>query len=51
MDDADVEGEMDGWGVDGSLCGVAVGEGGVHGEDVADELVVGVEVGDVGEGD
>jgi hypothetical protein len=30
---------------------VAVGEGGVHGEDVADELVVGVEVGDVGEGD
>ena len=50
-DDADVEGEMDGGGADGSPCGVAVGEGGVHGEDVADELVVGVEVGDVGEGD
>ena len=50
-DDAEVEGEMDGGGADGSPCGVAVGEGGVHGEDVADELVVGVEVGDVGEGD
>lgn len=50
-DDADVEGEMDGGGADGSPCGVAVGAGGVHGEDVADELVVCVEVGDVGKGD
>jgi hypothetical protein len=50
-DDADVEGDVDGRGYDGSPSGVAVGEGGVHGEDVADELVVGVEVGDVGEGD
>jgi len=42
---------MDGGGADGSSHGVIVGEGGVHGEVVADELVVGVEVGDVGEGD
>ena len=50
-DDDDIEGEMDGRGEDGSPSGVAVGEGGVHGEDVANELVVGVEVGDVREGD
>ena len=49
-DDADVEGEMDGGGVDGSTHGVIVGEGVVHGEDVTDELVVDVEGGDVGEG-
>ena len=42
---------MDGGGADGSPHGVIVGEGGVHGEDVADELVVGVEGGDVREGD
>ena len=50
-DDADVEGEMEGGGADGSAHGVIVGEGCVHGEDVADELVVGVEVSNVVEGD
>jgi len=37
--------------VDGSPEATVVGEGGVHGEDVADELVVGVEVRGVVEDD
>jgi len=50
-DDADVEGEVHPCGMDGAPEAFVVGEGGVHHEDVADELVVGVEVGDVVEDD
>ena len=50
-DDAEVEGDVDPGSVDGSPQAAVAGEGGIHHEDVADELVVGVEVGDVVEDD